>query len=186
MNASAFLAFLHHLAAFTLVAALTVELVLVERNLSLGQARKIQRLMEFQLVSCWWSVSCEHFILRREVHTISITYSSLQNCHSFSSSRCSRSTLPCSICREISHSRQASRLNRRIFSSNGCASSCCGSCWALSEYFFVLPSCPEGAACSNDCQSSEGIVSSVTTLPPQFNTMCIGISFYYKKYWPTS
>lgn len=43
MNASAFLAFLHHLAAFTLVAALTVELVLVERNLSLGQARKIQR-----------------------------------------------------------------------------------------------------------------------------------------------
>ena len=43
MNASALLAFIHHLAAFTLVAALTVELILVERNLSLGQARKIQR-----------------------------------------------------------------------------------------------------------------------------------------------
>ena len=43
MNASALLAFVHHLAAFTLVAAITVELVLLERNLSLGQARRIQR-----------------------------------------------------------------------------------------------------------------------------------------------
>ena len=38
MNASALLAFAHHLAAFTLVAAITVELVLLDRTLSLGQA----------------------------------------------------------------------------------------------------------------------------------------------------
>ena len=43
MNTAAVLAFIHHLAAFTLTAAITVELVLVERNLSFEQARKIQR-----------------------------------------------------------------------------------------------------------------------------------------------
>lgn len=43
MNASAMLAFVHHLAAFTLVAAISAELVLFERDLSIGQARKIQR-----------------------------------------------------------------------------------------------------------------------------------------------
>jgi putative membrane protein len=43
MNASAMLAFIHHLAAFTLVAAISAELVLFERNLSIGQARKVQR-----------------------------------------------------------------------------------------------------------------------------------------------
>src|SRR5215208_3321405 len=43
MNASALLAFAHHLAAFTLVAAITAELVLLDRTLSLGQARRIQR-----------------------------------------------------------------------------------------------------------------------------------------------
>ena len=43
MNASALLAFAHHLAAFTLVAALAAELVLLDRNLSLAQAKRIQR-----------------------------------------------------------------------------------------------------------------------------------------------
>ena len=43
MNASALLAFAHHLGAFTLVAALAAELVLLDRNLSLAQAKRIQR-----------------------------------------------------------------------------------------------------------------------------------------------
>jgi putative membrane protein len=43
MNASALLAFVHHVAAFTLVAALTAELALFESNLDLGQVKKIQR-----------------------------------------------------------------------------------------------------------------------------------------------
>jgi putative membrane protein len=43
MDASAFLAFVHHLAAFTLVAAITVEFALLNRTLSLVQARRVQR-----------------------------------------------------------------------------------------------------------------------------------------------
>ncbi len=43
MSASAPIAFIHHLAAFALAAALTAELALFDRNLTLGQARKIQR-----------------------------------------------------------------------------------------------------------------------------------------------
>jgi putative membrane protein len=39
---SAFFAFLHHVAAFTLVAALTVEFVLIRENLTVRNARKIQ------------------------------------------------------------------------------------------------------------------------------------------------
>ncbi|MEW6684426.1 MAG: DUF2214 family protein [Nitrospirota bacterium] len=38
-----FFAFLHHLAAFTLVAALVVELVLIRDELTVARARKIQR-----------------------------------------------------------------------------------------------------------------------------------------------
>ncbi len=37
-----FLAFLHHLAAFTLVAALAVEFILIRGELNLGTARKLQ------------------------------------------------------------------------------------------------------------------------------------------------
>ena len=40
---SAFFAFLHHIAAFTLFAALVVELVLLRDELSVQRARKIQR-----------------------------------------------------------------------------------------------------------------------------------------------
>ena len=43
MNASTVVAFIHHVAAFTLVGALIAELALFERNLNLRQARKIQR-----------------------------------------------------------------------------------------------------------------------------------------------
>jgi putative membrane protein len=43
MNASAILAFAHHLAAFMIVAAITSELVLLDRMLSVDQARRIQR-----------------------------------------------------------------------------------------------------------------------------------------------
>jgi putative membrane protein len=43
MNLSALLAFIHHLTAFTLVAAITVEWVLWERHLTLSQAKRIQR-----------------------------------------------------------------------------------------------------------------------------------------------
>src|SRR5256885_17072988 len=39
-----FFAFLHHLAAFTLVAALAVEFVLIRGELNLGTARKLQRI----------------------------------------------------------------------------------------------------------------------------------------------
>ena len=39
-----FFAFLHHLAAFTLVAALAVEFVLIRGQLNLGTARKLQRI----------------------------------------------------------------------------------------------------------------------------------------------
>src|SRR5204862_7435759 len=39
-----FVAFLHHLAAFTLVAALAVEFVLIRGELNLGTARKLQRI----------------------------------------------------------------------------------------------------------------------------------------------
>jgi len=47
-----FLAFLHHLAAFTLVAALAVEFVLIRGELNLGTARKLQRIdMVFGLSS---------------------------------------------------------------------------------------------------------------------------------------
>jgi putative membrane protein len=40
---SAFLAFLHHLAAFVLVAALSIELVLLSGDLTAATARKLQR-----------------------------------------------------------------------------------------------------------------------------------------------
>ncbi len=43
MYGSALMAFLHHLAAFTLVAALAVEVVLVKPPLSLTQARRLLR-----------------------------------------------------------------------------------------------------------------------------------------------
>ena len=43
MNTSALMAFLHHVAAFTLVGALTAELALFRSDLDLRQARKIQR-----------------------------------------------------------------------------------------------------------------------------------------------
>jgi putative membrane protein len=43
MTASALVAFVHHVAAFTLVGALMAELALFEPNLALRQARKIQR-----------------------------------------------------------------------------------------------------------------------------------------------
>jgi putative membrane protein len=43
MTASAFFAFLHHVAAFTLFGALLVELALFQRDLTFGSARKIQR-----------------------------------------------------------------------------------------------------------------------------------------------
>ena len=43
MNTSALVAFVHHVAAFTLAGALIAELVLFERNLNLGRARRIQR-----------------------------------------------------------------------------------------------------------------------------------------------
>jgi putative membrane protein len=43
MIASAFFAFLHHVAAFTLFGALLVELALVQRDLTFSSARKIQR-----------------------------------------------------------------------------------------------------------------------------------------------
>jgi len=39
-----FFAFLHHLAAFTLVAALAVEFILIRGELNLGTARKLQRI----------------------------------------------------------------------------------------------------------------------------------------------
>jgi putative membrane protein len=39
---SSFLAFLHHVAAFTLVAALSIELVLINDELSVQRARKLQ------------------------------------------------------------------------------------------------------------------------------------------------
>jgi len=39
-----FFAFLHHLAAFTLVAALGVEFILIRGDLNLGTARKLQRI----------------------------------------------------------------------------------------------------------------------------------------------
>jgi putative membrane protein len=42
MNAAALLAFLHHLAAFTVVAALAVEVTLFRPPLSLAQARRLQ------------------------------------------------------------------------------------------------------------------------------------------------
>jgi len=43
MPASAFMAFLHHLAAFTVVAALAVEVVLFKPPLTVTQARRLQR-----------------------------------------------------------------------------------------------------------------------------------------------
>jgi putative membrane protein len=43
MNPSVLLAFIHHVAAFTLVGALMVELALFGSNLDLRQARKVQR-----------------------------------------------------------------------------------------------------------------------------------------------
>jgi putative membrane protein len=43
MTASAFFAFLHHVAAFTLFGALLVELALVQRDLTFSSVRKIQR-----------------------------------------------------------------------------------------------------------------------------------------------
>ena len=43
MSAAAFMAFLHHLAAFTLVATLAVELALFAPPLSLTQARRLLR-----------------------------------------------------------------------------------------------------------------------------------------------
>ena len=43
MNTAAMMAFLHHVAAFTLVGALMVELALFGSNLDLRQARKVQR-----------------------------------------------------------------------------------------------------------------------------------------------
>ena len=43
MYASALMAFLHHLAAFTLVAALAVEVALFKPPLTVGQARRLQR-----------------------------------------------------------------------------------------------------------------------------------------------
>ena len=43
MNVSALFAFAHHLAAFALMAAITVEFVLMDRTLSHGQASRIQR-----------------------------------------------------------------------------------------------------------------------------------------------
>lgn len=43
MNTSAVFAFAHHLAAFALVAAISAEFVLMDRTLSVGQARRIQR-----------------------------------------------------------------------------------------------------------------------------------------------
>lgn len=43
MNVSALFAFTHHLAAFALMAAITIEFVLMDRTLSLGHARRIQR-----------------------------------------------------------------------------------------------------------------------------------------------
>jgi putative membrane protein len=47
-----FFAFLHHLAAFTLVAALAVEFILIRGELNLGTARKLQRIdMVFGLSS---------------------------------------------------------------------------------------------------------------------------------------
>jgi putative membrane protein len=42
--ASAIMAFLHHLAAFTLTAAIIYEMITFRRDLSLGEARKIQRM----------------------------------------------------------------------------------------------------------------------------------------------
>lgn len=42
MNTSAFFAFVHHVAAFTLAAALTAELALFERDLNVRQARRVQ------------------------------------------------------------------------------------------------------------------------------------------------
>jgi putative membrane protein len=44
MNASALLAFVHHLAAFMLAGAVLSEFVLFERSLTLERARKLQRL----------------------------------------------------------------------------------------------------------------------------------------------
>ena len=47
-----FFAFLHHLAAFTLVAALGIEFILIRGELNLGTARKLQRIdMVFGLSS---------------------------------------------------------------------------------------------------------------------------------------
>lgn len=43
MNASALMAFLHHLAAFTVVAALAVEVAMFKPPLSVVQARRLQR-----------------------------------------------------------------------------------------------------------------------------------------------
>src|SRR5262249_21085682 len=43
MYASALMAFLHHLAAFTVVAALVAEVVLFKPPLTVGQARRLQR-----------------------------------------------------------------------------------------------------------------------------------------------
>ena len=43
MSSAAFMAFLHHLAAFTVVAALAVEVALFKPPLSLAQARRLQR-----------------------------------------------------------------------------------------------------------------------------------------------
>jgi putative membrane protein len=44
MPASAFMAFLHHLAAFTVVAALAVEVALFKPPLTVTQARRLQRI----------------------------------------------------------------------------------------------------------------------------------------------